>query len=73
MYRHYVGQTVLKHGAGSCPVGPVPAGEIEVAVIDQLRAVCRQPEFVTIAELAAREKIASLLHDPRPAPDAACT
>ena len=46
LYRYYVSQTVLKHGAGSCPVGRVPAGEIEAAVIDQLRAVFRQPEIV---------------------------
>lgn len=46
LYRYYVSQTVLKHGAGSCPVGRVPAAEIEAAVIDQLRAVFRQPEIV---------------------------
>jgi DNA invertase Pin-like site-specific DNA recombinase len=46
LYRYYVSQSVLKHGAGSCPVGRVPAGEIETAVIDQLRAVFRQPEIV---------------------------
>jgi site-specific DNA recombinase len=46
LYRYYVSQTVLKHGAGSCPIGRVPAGEIEVAVIGQLRAVFRQPEIV---------------------------
>lgn len=26
LYRYYVSQTVLKHGAGSCPIGRVPAG-----------------------------------------------
>ena len=46
LYRYYVSQTVLKHGAGSCQIGRVPAGEIEAAVIDQLRAVFRQPEIV---------------------------
>jgi site-specific DNA recombinase len=46
LYRYYVSQTVLKHGAGACPVGRVPAGEIEAAVIDQLRVVFRQPEIV---------------------------
>ena len=46
LYRYYVSQTVLKHGAGSCPVSRVPAGEIEAAVIDQLRALFRQPELV---------------------------
>ncbi len=46
LYRYYVSQTVLKHGAGSCPVGRVPAGEIETGVIDQLRVMFRQPEIV---------------------------
>ena len=44
----------MKHGAGSCPVGRVPAGEIETAVIDQLRAVFRQPEIVAGTWKAAR-------------------
>jgi len=56
LYRYYVSQTVLKHGAGSCPVGRVPAGEIEAAVIDQLRAMFRQPEIVAGTWKAAREK-----------------
>jgi DNA invertase Pin-like site-specific DNA recombinase len=54
LYRYYVSQTVLKHGAGSCPVGRVPAGEIEQAVIAQLRAVFRQPEIVAGTWKAAR-------------------
>jgi hypothetical protein len=45
---------VLKHGAGSCPVGRVSAAEIEAAVIDQLRAVFRQPEIVAGTFRAAR-------------------
>ena len=56
LYRYYVSQTVLKHGAGSCPVGRVPAGEIEAAVIDQLRAVFRQPEIIAGTWKAARMK-----------------
>ena len=54
LYRYYVSQTVLKHGAGSCPVSRVPAGEIETAVLDQLRAVFRQPENVVGTWKAAR-------------------
>ncbi|GHC61937.1 recombinase family protein [Neogemmobacter tilapiae] len=54
LYRYYVSQTVLKHGAGSCPIGRVPAGEIEAAAIDQLRAVFRQPEIVAGTWKAAR-------------------
>jgi site-specific DNA recombinase len=54
LYRYYVSQTVLKHGAGSRPIGRVPAGEIESAVVDQLRAVFRQPEVVGGMWKAAR-------------------
>lgn len=54
LYRYYVSQTVLKHGAGTCPVGRVPAGEIEAAVLDQLRAVFRQPEIIAGTWKAAR-------------------
>jgi site-specific DNA recombinase len=56
LYRYYVSQTVLKHGAGACPVGRIPAGEIEATVIDQLRAVFRQPEIVAGTWKAARAK-----------------
>lgn len=56
LYRYYVSQTVLKHGAGSCPVGRVPAGEIEAAVINQLRTVFRQPEIVAGTWKAACEQ-----------------
>ena len=63
---------MLKHGAGSCPIGRVPAGEIKAAVIDQLRAVFRQPEIIAgtwkaarvqdgkIAEAEAREALTRL-------------
>jgi hypothetical protein len=46
---------VLRHGAGACPVGRLPAGEIEAAVIDRLRAVFRQPEIVVGTWKAARK------------------
>jgi DNA invertase Pin-like site-specific DNA recombinase len=54
LYRYYVSQAVLKRGRDACPVGRVPAGEIESAVIDQLRAVFRQPETVVGTWRAAR-------------------
>ncbi len=46
LYRYYVSQTVLKHGAGKCAVARVPAAEIEAAVIDQIRRMLRAPEVV---------------------------
>ncbi len=58
LYRYYVSQTVLRHGAGACPIARVPANEIEATVIGQLRAVFRQPELIAGTTKAARQ------HDP---------
>jgi site-specific DNA recombinase len=46
LYRYYVSQSVLKRGPGTCPVGRVPAAEIETAVIEQLRGFLRAPELI---------------------------
>jgi site-specific DNA recombinase len=54
LYRYYVSQDVLQRGREACPVGRVPAAEIEAAVVDQLRTVFRQPEIVAGASAAAR-------------------
>jgi len=56
IYRYYLCVHASKHGAGSCPVGSVPAGEIERAVIEQLRAVFEAPEVVAATVRAAREE-----------------
>jgi DNA invertase Pin-like site-specific DNA recombinase len=45
-YRYYVTTDVIKLGPETCPVRRVPAGEIEAAVIDQMRAMLRTPEVV---------------------------
>ena len=63
LYRYYVSQTVLKHGAGTCPVGRVPAGEIEAAVVDQLRTIFRQPEIIIGTWKAAKPHDASITED----------
>jgi DNA invertase Pin-like site-specific DNA recombinase len=47
MYRYYVSQAVLKGGATERPaIARLPAGEIEAAVVAQVRALLRQPEMV---------------------------
>ena len=56
LYRYYVSQSVLKRGADACPIGRVSAGEIEGAVIDQLRAVFRQPEIIVGTWKEARKQ-----------------
>jgi site-specific DNA recombinase len=63
LYRYYVSQTVLRHGAGTCPVGRVPAAEIEAAVIGQLRAVFRQPEIIIGTWKAAKPHDADITED----------
>ncbi|MER8822609.1 recombinase family protein [Mesorhizobium sp. M0991] len=56
LYRYYVSQSVLKQGANACPVGRLPAAEIEAAVIDQLRILIRSPEIIVAIWKAAREQ-----------------
>lgn len=46
LYRYYVSQTVLKHGAGSCPVGRVPAERVEALVIEQVRDRLLANDFI---------------------------
>ena len=60
LYRYYVSQSALKSGAGACPIGRVQAGEIETAVVDQLRGLLRAPEIIVGTWLAARPQIDGL-------------
>ncbi|AMN44052.1 recombinase family protein [Rhodoplanes sp. Z2-YC6860] len=45
LYRYYMASDLLKHAA-ECPVRRVPAGEIENAVVDQVRGLLRAPEII---------------------------
>jgi DNA invertase Pin-like site-specific DNA recombinase len=55
MYRYYVSQAVLKGGATERPaIARLPAGEIEAAVVAQVRGLLRQPEMVVGTWRAAR-------------------
>ncbi len=60
LYRYYVSQAVLKGTADDCPVRRLPAAEIEAAVVDQVRALLRQPEVVVGTWRAARAEAADL-------------
>jgi hypothetical protein len=46
LYRFYRTATSLKLSHGDCPIRAVPAGEVEAAVINQVRALLRTPEVV---------------------------
>jgi len=60
LYRYYVSQSVLKRGADACPVGRVPAAEIEGAVVDQLRGLLRAPEVIVGTWRSARPEFDGL-------------
>jgi hypothetical protein len=55
LYRYYVSTDVLKRDADACPIRRVPAGEIENAVIDQLRGFLRAPEIIVKTWRAVRQ------------------
>ncbi len=46
LYRFYRTATALKLGRDACPIRSVPAGDVEAAVIGQIRALLRAPEVV---------------------------
>ena len=54
LYRFYRTATSLKLCHGACPIRAVPAGEVEAAVIDQIRALLRAPEIVVRVWRAAQ-------------------
>jgi site-specific DNA recombinase len=60
LYRYYVSQTVLKQGAADCPIGRIPAAEIETIVIDQVRLLLRSPEIIVQAWRSARKSFKGL-------------
>jgi DNA invertase Pin-like site-specific DNA recombinase len=63
LYTYYVAQSVLKGTADGCMVRRLPAAEIEGAVIDQVRALLRQPEIVVGTWRAARAEAPDLTEE----------
>ena len=55
LYRYYVTTSVQKLGPETCSVKRLPAGEIEAAVIDQVRVLLRSPEVIVKTWAAARD------------------
>jgi site-specific DNA recombinase len=55
VYRYYQCGRASKEGHASCPVKSVSAGEIEAAVIHQLRAVFSSPEVIAQTFRATQE------------------
>lgn len=63
LYRYYVSTAVLKQGRDACRVGRVPAGEVEVAIVAQLRHLLTTPEIVVRTWRAARDQDAAISED----------
>jgi site-specific DNA recombinase len=74
LYRYYVAAKLLKAETADGIVRRVAAGEIEAAVIDQVRGLLRAPEVVVATWRAAREsddglteaEVRQALHDLHP-------
>jgi site-specific DNA recombinase len=60
LYRYYVSQTTLKQGVVDCPIGRVPAAEIEKIVIGQVRRLLRSPEIIVQTWRNARKSLKGL-------------
>jgi site-specific DNA recombinase len=60
LYRYYVSQSVLKLGREACPIGRLPAAEIEDAVVTQVRGLLRSPEIIVQTWRTARRSIKDL-------------
>jgi DNA invertase Pin-like site-specific DNA recombinase len=62
LYRYYTCMKAITAGHESCPVSSVAAGEIEAAVIGQIRALLRAPEIRARAERMAPHVATADLH-----------
>jgi site-specific DNA recombinase len=60
LYRYYVDMDVLKRGAEPDPASRLAAGDVERAVVDQMRAILRAPEIVIRTWRKARPKIGAI-------------
>jgi DNA invertase Pin-like site-specific DNA recombinase len=70
LYRYYVSTRVLKQDATACPIRRIPAGEIERAVVDQIRQLVQTPEIIVRTWKAARQQDPSITeHEVRDALD----
>jgi site-specific DNA recombinase len=60
LYRYYVSQTLIKGDVPDGGIARVPAGDVELAVISQVRAMLRSAEIVVATWRATRQKIDGL-------------
>jgi DNA invertase Pin-like site-specific DNA recombinase len=46
LYRYYAPSAVTKAKCSDCPVGTIPAGEVEALVFEQLKTIFKTPEMI---------------------------
>jgi hypothetical protein len=63
LYRYYTSQTTMKRGGSDCPVRQVPAAEIELIVLDQIRKLLHTPEVIVQTWLAASKQDQDVTED----------
>ena len=63
-YRYYLCTAAQKRGWETCPSKSIPAGQIERVIVDQIRAICRDPvlldEKISQARKQGRSQVAVL-------------
>ena len=56
LYRYYTPSGILKTSCELCPVGSIPAGEIETIVLSQLKSIFKTPELIVRVWQKTREQ-----------------
>lgn len=56
LYRYYTPSGILKTSCELCPVGSIPAGEIETIVLAQLKSIFKTPELIVRVWQKTREQ-----------------
>jgi DNA invertase Pin-like site-specific DNA recombinase len=60
LYRYYTSQTAMKRGRSDCPIGQIPAAEIERIVLDHIRQILKAPEVIVRTWRAARKQCSDI-------------
>lgn len=63
LYRYYTSQTILKHGAGACVPGRIPAPDVEDIVLHQIKMMMRSSDLTVGTTREIRKEAADTGED----------
>jgi len=63
LYRYYVSTGVIKRGPEACSIRRVPAAEVDMAVVDQVRILVQSPEIIVRTWKQARQQDRGITED----------